>query len=319
MDYPPQQPYWRNLNRVPLYNNFFLNRYRGDRRGGCLRGLMFLISVLFVLFILTITIPQVDILHLFHGRVTGTGESTVLAVSSHPTLVIDSEVSSSSRFENQDKAPIHIQAVATNQKLTLNAANVATDPNDGSASRVIHYSQTQGGDVTTLQVLSGYTGSINITVPMQTNLKISTLSSSVEVIGVTGQMVLLTNSGLLRIKNSTLSGASVLDSNSGSIEVEQSTLEQVVTLSNNSGPITFNGRLNARGNYHLIDNSGRIDVTLSSKDAFHLDAVVNGGTIAAEFPRLTGTNKEMHGDVGGSNRAQLSLYNNSGSIKIQQA
>jgi Putative adhesin len=312
-DYP-QDPY-TSRNAFSPYQR----RRRYQSSGCCLGWFITFIILGFVAFILTITIPAVDILHLFHVPITGTGANTIFKVNSYPTLIIDSGVSSSSTFENQDKAPIHIQAVATDQKITLNAGNVATDPNDGGNTDVILYSQTQDGSITTLQVRSGYIGNINISVPAQTNLKISTLDSSVMVTGVTGQIVLQSNSGPLTVQNSTLIAGSILNDNSGAIQVEQSTLDGPVTLDNNSGPVTFNGRLNARGNYRLIDNSGNIDVTLSSEDAFHLDAVVNSGTISAEFPGITGTSTAVHGDVGGSGRAQLSLNDNNGSIKIQKA
>ena len=245
-------------------------------------------------------------------------QRTVLQVSSHPTVVINSETNSTSSFENNDKAPIHIHAVDGGQEIVLTATG-ASDLDNASSGAVV-YERVPDGSTTIVWVKYGYVGTIDVAVPRVSDIKVTTLSGSVGVRDLTGQMVLQTNDGNISVQSSTLMGPSFLYSNRGEVKVQQSVLDGSVMLKNLSGPVTFNGRLHAGGNYRLVDGSGSMDVTLSSEDAFHLDAVDNTGSIVTTFPGISGSSTEVHGDVGqSSDRAQVSLSNSTGSIKIQKA
>src|SRR5258707_15352999 len=97
---------------------------------------------------------------------------------------------------------------------------------------------------------------IDLMVPADTNLKSDTNSKNNEVDGVTGQMVLTSNSGSITVTNSTLSASFLLANNSGAINATQDTLSGPVTFSNNEGPITFNGSIDSSGVYQFQSNSG---------------------------------------------------------------
>ncbi len=158
---------------------------------------------------------------------------------------------------------------------------------------------------------------LDVTVPTITDLKLTTNSSPIVVNGVTGQLVLISNSGNITLTNSHPQGPSLLQSNSGSVTAKQDLLVGQVTFDNNSGAIIFDGSIDPQGTYQFIANGGAIDCTLPLTARFHLDAKTNSSTVTSDFPNIHVVNNEIHADIGKPASALISLTNNSGTINIR--
>jgi len=292
------------------YSNAGLYPYRGraqnGRRGSCLRSL----------FVFIIVIAILGIGGTFIARNTILAGPTTISVGAHPTLVIDSQANNGSTFSS-DTTSIHIHAANTGDKIILQAMNPYGIPLQLSVP--IPYDRSSDGNIVIIGVDSLQSSRIDVTVPAATNLKSDTNSKNIEVDGVTGQMVLSSNSGTITITNSTLSASSLLLNNSGAINATQDTLSGPVTFDNNEGSITFNGSIDSRGVYQFQSNSGPIDVTLPRSASFHLDATANSAnnaSITSDFPGLPVKNAAIHANVGSPPRAQVTFYSNGGSIKL---
>ncbi len=284
-EYPPLAPYQHPQSSFA--DNFgllgvLLARGCGPRTWGCL------ISLLLLLTLGTAAI-------LFGSSVLAIGPTTI-TVSSHPILILNNDT--------YNNAPvIHIHSSAIRNQIVL-------QPTGAPVHFTIPYDQTS--DHSTVIVDAGIVDSqqLDITVPATTSLKISTNTGNIEVDGISGQMVLLTNGGSITVTNSTMTNASLINANTSAIKVLQSTLSGPVTLSNNQGSITFDGSLAAQGNYQFLSNQGVIDVTLPRTTSFHIDAEVTNGSITTDFPGLQVEQSAIHSDVGTPPRAQLTLNNN---------
>src|SRR5581483_2580347 len=127
---------------------------------------------------------------LFGSTVLAIGPTTI-TVSSHPTLILNNDT--------YNNAPIiHIHPSAIRNQIT-----------DGNTVIV---------DANTVE-----SRLLDITVPATTSLKISTNTGNIEVDGISGQMVLLTNGGSIIVTNSTLTNDSLINANTSAIKVLQST------------------------------------------------------------------------------------------------
>jgi len=286
----------------------YMGRAQYRRRGSCLRSL----------FVFLIVVAVLGIGGTFIVRNTILTGPTMISVSAHPTLVIDSHANNGSTF-TRDTTSIHIHAANTGNKIILQAMNPYGIPLQLSVP--IPYDRSSDGSTVIIDVDSLQSSRIDVTVPAATNLKSDTNSKNIEVDGVTGQMVLSSNSGSITVTNSTLSASSLLLNNSGAINATQDTLSGPVTFNSNDGPITFSGSIDSSGIYQFQSNSGPIDVTLPRNASFHLDATVNSAnnnsSITTDFPGLLIKNAAIHANVGSPPRAQVTLYNNSGSIKLR--
>jgi len=292
------------------YSNAGPYSYTGQaqyrRRGSCLRSL----------FVFIVIVALLGVGGTFIARNTILVGPTTISVSAHPTLVIDSQANNGSTF-TRDTTSIHIHAANTGNKIVLQAMNPYGIPL--SLSVPIPYDRSSDGSTVIIDVDSLQSSRIDVTVPAATNLKSDTNSKNIEVDGVTGQMVLTSNSGSITVTNSTLSASSLLANNSGAINATQDTLSGPVTFNNNEGPITFNGSIDSSGIYQFQSNSGPIDVTLPRNASFHLDATVNSAnnaSITTDFPGLSVKNAAIHANVGSHPRAQVTFYSNGGSIKL---
>jgi len=292
------------------YSNAGLYPYRGRaqyrRQGSCLRSL----------FVFVVVVAVLGIGGTFIARNTILAGPTTISVSALPTLVIDSQANNGSTF-TPDTTSIHIHAANTGNKIILQALNPYGIPL--SLSVPISYDRSSDGSTVIIDVDSLQSSRIDVTVPAGTNLKSDTNSKNIEVDGVTGQMVLTSNSGSITVTNSTLSASSLLANNSGAINATQDTLSGPVTFNNNEGPITFNGSIDSSGVYQFLSNSGSIDVTFPRHASFHLNATVNSAnsaSITTDFPGLSVKNAAIHANLGRPPRAQVTFYSNGGSIKL---
>lgn len=293
-EYPPLAPYQHPQSSFA--DNFgllgiLLIRGCGPRTWGCLIPLLLLI---------TLGTGAV----LFGSTVLAIGPTTI-TVSSHPTLILNNDT--------YNNAPIiHVHPSAIRNQITL-------QPADGPVHFTIPYDQTPDGNTVIVDANTVESRLLDITVPATTSLKISTNTGNIEVDGISGQMVLLTNGGSIIVTNSTLTNASLINANTSAIKVLQSTLSGPVTLSNNQGTITFDGSIAAQGNYQFLSNQGPIDVTLPRTASFHIDADVTTGSITADFPGVEVQQSAIHSDVGASPHAQITLTSNNADIHLHVA
>jgi hypothetical protein len=143
----------------------------------------------------------------------------------------------------------------------------------------------------------------DVTVPSAATLQLKTNTGSIDVTGVSGHMVLVSNTGSIEARDGKLSGTSQLMTNTGSI--------------------TFNGSIDRSGSYQFITNTGSVDVTLPTESVFHVDASTDTGSINTNFAGVMVqphqfTGADAHGDVGSSPQATVSLRTNTGSINLFQ-
>lgn len=273
------------------------------RRRGCLRYLGCLVPLV----ILALVLAMVS----FIGNITVSWGPTVIKVGAHPTLVVESQA-------NQHTT-IHIHAGGPDGQITLQSPRLFNLPFGFSDT----YQRTSDTQTVIYDLPVNVAGIFDFTVPAQTDLKVDTNDASVLIEGVTGQITAITNSGSLTVQRCNLTGPSLLQSNSGDLKALQDHLSGSVTLDNNSGSLTYQGSLDPAGNYHFSGNGQPITLTLPLNSAVHIDATTNSsGSITSNLPgaRVQNgtTGPELHADLGTAPRAQLSLYNNGGSITVNE-
>ncbi len=222
---------------------------------------------------------------------------TVIQVSSHPTLIVESETYTDSVI---NKPVIRIHTGEQNGQILIQSHRLLGLP-FGFAEKYWESSDHETV-IYDYSSMPRATGIFDITVPAQTNLKIDTNSWGVQVEGMTGQMVLTSNGGDLTVTNCHLSAPSL--------------------FRDNSGAISFQGSLEGNGAFQFNDNGGPITATLPQNANVHIDAVTNSGTMTSHVPQLRVQSNyngfELHGNIGTTPDAGLTLSNNSGPIVINE-
>jgi hypothetical protein len=153
-----------------------------------------------------------------------TGGPTVIQVASHPTLIVESEGHTDSVI---NRPVIHIHAgqdgqivIQSHRPLGIPFGFPEVYQESGDHQTVIY----------NYDLASNATGTFDIAVPSQTNLKVDTNSWSVQVEGITGQMILTSNTGNLTLKNCHLLNPSLVKSISGQSQITQDQFSALVTL-----------------------------------------------------------------------------------------
>jgi hypothetical protein len=232
--------------------------------------------------------------------------STTIAVHSHPTIVADLSVDL-----------IRVHAGQANNQVILGELN-AINTSDNNINTSIPYTRNSDDTITITDLSSG---ELDITVPANTNLKLT--ADSIEVIGVSGQMNLSSPAGPITVIQSTLSGKSTLDNNGGSINVIQDSLSGQATFTNNGGTIRFVGSIDPQGTYKFDVNGDLLDITLLHNPAFHLDATGIIESVTTNFSEIRvrntdGSLYEIHQDVGKGPRATITLSVNGTPIVLEK-
>lgn len=166
-----------------------------------------------------------------------TGGPTVIQVASHPTLIVESEGHTDSVI---NRPAIHIHAgqdgqivIQPHRPLGIPFGFPEVYQESGDHQTVIYNYDSA----------SNATGTFDIAVTSQTNLKVDTNSWSVQVEGITGQMILTSNSGNLTLKNCHLLNPSLVKSISGQTQITQDQFSALVTLGDTSAAIAFQDAL----------------------------------------------------------------------------
>jgi Toastrack DUF4097 len=241
-------------------------------------------------------------------------ETRAFTVSNNqPTIII-----------NDLSGNIQVHSGGSSGSVTVQAIKQADgfgNPNDEH----VNYKPSPDGNTITIN-FSGQEGSVdfNVTVPDNSSVQLHTDSGNMDVEGVSGQMLLTTNSGNIHANGDTVSGNSTLTTQDGNIEMTHDMLSGNPTISTSSGDITFSGSIDSTGTYQIKTDNGSIDVTLPENPGFHVDATTNSGSIDSEFPQVhvqdtDSSGQAAHSDVGGSAPgARIILDTNDGSINLHR-
>lgn len=234
------------------------------------------------------------------GNNFGSTSSTTqhFAVSPNPTIVLNNDIGS-----------IHVRAGYSSGDVTIQATKhirwggIASDVNVAYAqdmtSNTVTINVERPGNVTPFGSSSV---DFDLTVPGTAALQLKTSTGSIAITGVSGQLVLTSNTGSVRA-DGTLSGNSQLLTNTGSV--------------------TFTGSISQMGTYLFQTNTGSVDVTIPGTSVFHVDASTDTGAINTDFSGVAVehrqfTGADAHSDVGSAPQATITLRTNTGSINLRQ-
>lgn len=220
-------------------------------------------------------------------------------VGAHPTIVV-----------NNDVGTIHVRAGGTGSDVTIQATRHTALGTDVNATDV-RYTQNSTDntitvDIVRLTAVNLFTVpsvDIDATVPSSASLQLKTDTGGIDVTGISGQMS--------------------LRSDTGSIAAAQGVLAAGSQLSTNTGTVNFDGAISPEGSYQFLTNTGSVNVTLPGTPAFHVDASTNTGSVWTDFPgpvvqHPSMTSSEMHGNVGSTPQATVTLRTNTGSVSLHR-
>ncbi len=226
-------------------------------------------------------------------------ETQTFSMSTYPTLVL-----------NNDTGSIHIRAAPFGNVISIQATKHGSPWANLNDIRV-SYAQNTTTNTVTVNVdrlngttfVSALSVDFDVTVPSAAALQLKTNTGSIDVSGVSGQLI--------------------LSSNTGSVSLNGGTARGNTALTTNTGSVTFNGAIEGSGAYTFTTNTGSVNVTLPAESVFHVDASTSTGSINTNFPGIVAqhnqmTGADMHGDVGASPQATITLRTSTGSINLYQ-
>ena len=229
--------------------------------------------------------------------VTDNTEMRHFTVREYPTIVVDN-----------DFGRIHVRGAQQSNEVSIQATKRNWILIGGeSAPARIHYEQNNDENSITVTVervgWSVTETDLDITVPWNANLKLTTKAGSIDVAGVSSQMFAQSNAGSITVRQSTLGGSSTLQTTAGSVH--------------------FDGAIDPHATCQFVSNTGSVHVILPPDAAYHIDARTDIGSITTNIPgllvtRLNYMSSDAHCDVGEPPRAMITLISNLGSISLQQ-
>lgn len=262
--------------------------------------------------------------------------SKSFAVGNQPTLIL-----------NDSSGDIHIVSGPDHQITVKGTERLSTWSNDQIP---IHYQQS--GDTITVTIDDGNPVNIgvglfyeniqiDVTVPSQTNLAVTSDSGSITSDGVHGQMTLRADSGDITtnggsgqitlgtdsgdIHASNISGQMTLTTSSGSITATNASASGASIFQTDSGDIHFSGSLAATGTDRFKASSGTITLILPDDAAFQVQASTDSGDIHSNFAgvnvlRGDGSGATAVGRAGsGPAFAQVNIQTDSGDIHLDRS
>jgi len=237
---------------------------------------------------------------------TQVSERTVISATTHPKIVL-----------NNSTGFVQVHAGSASNQIIAEVIGGSNDFGDTS----LPYTRGSDGETITIDAGNVVDGTIDLTVPATSDLKIDT--DGIQVVGVRGQMSLTSPAGPITITQSNLTGKSMLDNNGGPIFAIQDMLIGNVTLSNNGGVITFSGTIAPNGKYTFDSNGSMVDVTLPATSSFHLDVTGNIDTFTSDFPGISMPNSdfgggEIHTNVGTDPSATVTMDLNGGPVVLHK-
>jgi DUF4097 and DUF4098 domain-containing protein YvlB len=219
-------------------------------------------------------------------------ETRHFEVAANPTLIL-----------NNDTGSIHVRAGPSGNEVFIQATKHSGLWGSPNTIRVSYTQNTEANTVTVNVERQSHffewdRVDFDVTIPSPATLQLKTATGSIDVRGVSGEMVLLCNSGSIEASDGTVSGQT-----------------QLVT---HTGSVTFTGAIDRSGSYRFETTSGSVKVTLPSESVFHVEASAMTGSIHTNFPGVTVQHRHTAGDVGSSPQETISLRTVTGSIKLYQ-
>lgn len=258
-----------------------------------------IMSVLIVLTIIGGILIAVRILNPSPIRTTTETHTFSLGAGTHPSLIV-----------TNNEGFIHVQPGSDNQ-VTITVKKIGdgygVSPDDFKVTF------TQSGNTISIQITNDSIhfldfsatsrADLDVTMPANSDLQLTTDSGDVVVTGIEGKLTLTSDSGSLQATAVSLTSGSELNTQSGSV--------------------TMQGAIGADGQYTFHSNSGDVDVALPGSASFHADLETNSGSITNDFSsvmqhQITTEGKKIIGDVGSSPHATVILQSNSGSLHLRQ-
>lgn len=148
-------------------------------------------------------------------------------------------------------------------------------------------------------IVSNDSVDFDITVPLHTNMSLSTKVGSFAVNDVVGQMSLATNTGSITTSHVQLRGQSLLSTNVGSI--------------------TFSGAVARNGTYRMDTRVGTINAAFLAGSSFQVAAQTSIGSVDSDFSSVQAFGVTAQGTVGRAPYAHVILTTHIGSIFLGQA
>lgn len=148
---------------------------------------------------------------------------------------------------------------------------------------------------------------LDIVLPQNMGLTLSTNGGNIEVDGINGQVNLHTASSIL-LSHDTINGQSSITSTQGNVRIVNSTLNGTYVVSDNRGPlalqqvnlsgqghiqaqeeasILFIGMVDPQGSYTFTSEQGEIDLALPSDTSLRLHLNPGTGDVSSDFPTQT--------------------------------
>lgn len=246
---------------------------------------------------------------LFHN-----GAPITISVPNSSTLFINNDARNGSLLLKRDAAHIHIHAGASDNKVLIRATNI---PIIGES--LISYHQNADPALTFIDVNRNYRGSIDIEVPVHTNIHLDSYENGVDIDGLTGRFVLNSYQGSIHVSHSTLSGPSLLTSYQGSIVADTVILKYASSFKSYQGDITFQGVPAPEGDHFFYTYNGAITLMLPATSSFSVDAYTYTNLFTTDFSGLQAGNRTLQGTIGQSPRTHLHLFTYQNAIKIQRS
>jgi hypothetical protein len=233
-------------------------------------------------------------------NVNNVTETRHFAVSANPTLIINNDTGSMHLRASNSASDVTIQATRHNGLWgNVNAITVSyTQDKEGNTVTV------DVGRISGSNIFTNASVDFDVTAPSAAILQLKTNTGSIDVSGMSGQMVLTSNTGSIMANNGTASGNT-----------------QLIT---NTGTVTFNGSIARSGTYQFQTNTGSVNVTLPGDSSFHVDASTDTGTINTNFSGVhvqphQFTGADAQGDGGSTPGATVTLRTNTGSITLYRS
>lgn len=198
---------------------------------------------------------------------------------------------------------------------------------DSSVTDPLHFLQNKGGGLT-VQVTQPANGSavlLNLGLPQNMALHVTTHDGNIEVDGTSGSLnlqatrsILLNNenisgqssitslNGRVQITNSALSGQYAITSLNGPITLPQVALSGQGQIQTQGGALIMGGTLDPQGSYTFATSGGQIALVLPDTTTLHLRVDQGSGGLTSDFP------------VNDGSGAQVTVKTESGDIQIRR-
>jgi len=161
------------------------------------------------------------------------------------------------------------------------------------------------------------TVNLNVTVPNQTSLELTTHNGAVEITNITGQTNATTHNG--RVTASNISGNTALKTHNGSVTCKLISGDMNLRTHNGSVKVFYSETAPPICDISIVTHNGGIDFTAPTNLSAETEISTHNGSINTDLPiTIIGklTKRKLTGKVG-AGEGKLRLETHNGSIKIK--